>query len=80
MWFVYIVECNDATLYTGITNDLNKRIDKHNKNLGAKYTRGRGPVVLKWSCGVENRSEASKLEYQIKQLTRKAKLDLIMGE
>jgi len=80
MWYVYIVECSDGTLYTGITNDLNKRIEKHNSGKGAKYTRSRTPVLLKWSCEAENRSEASKLEYQIKKLTRKKKLELIKGE
>lgn len=77
MWYVYIVECADGTLYTGISNDVNKRIEKHNSGKGAKYTRSRTPVVLKWSCEAENRSEASKLEYKIKKLTRKKKLELI---
>jgi len=77
MWYVYMVECADGTLYTGISNDVKKRIEKHNSGKGAKYTRSRIPVTLKWICETDNRSEASKLEYEIKKLTRKAKLKLI---
>jgi putative endonuclease len=80
MWFVYILECIDDTLYTGITNDLNKRIEKHNKGTGAKYTRGRGPVCLKWSYEAENKSEAAKMEYRIKKLSKSKKIDIINGE
>lgn len=78
-WYVYIVECSDGTLYTGITNNLDKRINTHNKGKGAKYTRNRLPVVLKKSWEVEGRSEASKMEYQIKQLKRDEKLKLILS-
>lgn len=77
MWFVYILKCSDGTLYTGITNNLNKRITDHNKGRGAKYTRSRRPVVLMTSFEAENRSKASKEEYRIKQLIRKQKLELI---
>ncbi len=77
MWYVYIVECADGTLYTGITTDVNKRIKTHNEGKGAKYTKTRLPVVLRASFEVENRSSASKEEYRIKQLTRQEKLDLI---
>jgi putative endonuclease len=76
MWFCYILECSDGTLYTGITNDLEMRIKTHNLGKGAKYTRNRLPVKLKWSKIVENRSEASKLEYRIKKLNRSQKLIL----
>lgn len=77
MWFVYILECNDSTLYTGITNDITKRIAKHNSGKGAKYTKTRLPVKLKVKFEANDRSEASKLEYKIKQLTRQEKLKLI---
>lgn len=77
MWFVYILECSDGTLYTGITTDVNKRLLTHNKGKGAKYCRNRLPVVLRASFEAENRSLASKEEYRIKQLTRQKKLDLI---
>jgi putative endonuclease len=76
MWFCYILECSDGTLYTGITNDLDMRIKTHNLGKGAKYTRNRLPVKLKWSKIIENRSEASKLEYRIKKLNRSQKLIL----
>jgi putative endonuclease len=79
-WYVYIVECSDGSLYTGITNNLLKRIETHNKGKGAKYTRVRLPVILKKSWEVENRSEASKEEYRIKKLKRTDKLKLIKDE
>lgn len=70
MWYVYILECADGTLYTGITTDVNKRILTHNKGKGAKYTRGRRPVALKAYFSVESKSIALKEEYRIKQLNR----------
>jgi len=69
-WVIYLLECKDGTLYTGITNDLEKRLDSHNAGIGAKYTRGRRPVTLLEFKTVESQSEALKLEYQIKQLPR----------
>ena len=77
MWYVYILECSDGTLYTGITTNLDKRLKTHNNGKGAKYTKTRLPVVLKVSFEAEDRSNASKEEYRIKQLTRKEKLELI---
>jgi putative endonuclease len=77
MWYVYILECSDGTLYTGITTDLDKRLKTHNNGKGAKYTKTRLPVALKASFESEDRSTASKEEYRIKQLTRKEKLKLI---
>lgn len=79
MWFCYILECSDGTLYTGITNNLENRILKHNTGKGSKYTRSRTPVVLKWSLKFNNRSEASKEEYRIKQLSRIEKIEIING-
>lgn len=76
-WAVYIVECSDGTLYTGISNDVNKRILTHNKGKGAKYTKTRLPVTLEYVKPCEDRSEASKEEYRIKKLTRKQKIELI---
>lgn len=69
-WVIYLLECIDGSLYTGITNDLEKRLASHNAGLGAKYTRGRRPVTLLEFKTVESQSEALKLEYQIKQLPR----------
>jgi putative endonuclease len=78
-WFVYIVECADDTLYTGITNDLTRRIDMHNNGTGAKYTKARTPVKLLYSEDAPSRSEASKREYTIKKLSRSDKLNLLGG-
>ena len=74
MWHVYIVNCIDNTLYTGITNDLDKRIATHNKGKGARYTETRRPVTLLISFEVPNKSAALKAEYKIKQLYRADKL------
>ena len=76
-WYVYMVECSDNSIYTGISNNVSKRILAHNSGKGAKYTRSRLPVTLKWSEACRNRSEASKLEVKIKKLSRKEKLKKI---
>ena len=78
MYYFYILECADKTFYTGICVDLEKRIAEHNfSKLGAKYTRGRGPVKLVYSQKFQNRSNASKEEARIKKLTRTEKLDIL---
>lgn len=74
-WYVYILECADGTLYTGITNNLDNRIRKHNEGKGAKYTRGRGPVTLVKTFERLTKSDALKLEYKIKQLSKEEKLN-----
>ena len=77
-YYVYILECSDNTLYTGITTDISRRVDEHNSSKkGAKYTKLRRPVKLVYSEESEDRSSASKREYAIKKLTRKEKLELI---
>jgi len=77
-WYVYILRCNDDTLYTGITNDLELRIKEHNEGKqAAKYTRARRPVSLAYSEVMASRSEALKREHAIKQLNRTAKLRLL---
>lgn len=73
-WFVYILRCSDDTLYTGITNNLEKRIKQHNDGKGAKYTKGRGPVTLIRCFEKLTKGEALKLEYKIKQLPKEEKL------
>ena len=78
-WFVYILECKDGTLYTGITDDLKSRIAAHDSGKGAKYTKGRGPVKLRYKEALKGRSEASKREGEIKKLSRKDKLILIQN-
>jgi len=76
-WIVYIVRCSkDDSLYTGITNNLEKRISAHNNGKGAKYTKSRLPVTLFKKFEVKNKSEALKLEIKIKKLSREEKLKL----
>lgn len=77
LWTVYILECHDGSLYTGITNDIEKRLQAHNDGTAARYTRGRGPVCLKYTESHPDRSAASKREVAIKKLSRTEKLLLI---
>lgn len=78
MWFVYILKCNDETLYTGVTNDLARRVDEHNfLSVGAKYTRARRPVELVYSRKFRSRSRAQQEEYRIKKLNRGEKMKLL---
>lgn len=77
MKYIYIVECKDGSLYTGWTTDINKRINEHNKGKGAKYTRGRRPIVLKYFEQFNTKEEAMKREYQIKKMNRRDKLKLL---
>jgi len=77
-YFVYILECSDKTLYTGIATDVQRRLDEHNNSdKGAKYTKIRRPLKLLYREESENRSSASKREYEIKKLSREKKLELI---
>ena len=77
-YFVYILKCSDETLYTGIAKDLQRRLFEHNSsNKGAKYTRSRRPLTLIYSEESQDRSSASKREYEIKKLSRLKKLELI---
>ena len=77
-YFIYILRCNDDTLYTGISTDITRRLFEHNNsNKGAKYTKVRRPVSLVYSEESTDRSTASKREYEIKKLTREKKLELI---
>ena len=77
-YFVYILECSDGSLYTGIAKDVKKRLDEHNNSAkDAKYTKARRPVKLRYEEPSLNRSTASKREYAIKKLPRLKKLQLI---
>lgn len=81
MWFVYILECADQTLYTGITTDINRREEEHNSSeKWAKFTKMRRPVKIVFTQECEDRSDASKKEYAIKKLTRKQKIEIIEGK
>ena len=76
-WTVYILECADKTLYTGITIDIDRRVQEHDGGKGAKYTKGRGPMKIAYTETCVDRSDASKREIQIKKLARADKLKLI---
>ena len=76
-YYAYIVECADGTYYCGFTNDLEKRINTHNKGKGAKYTRPRLPVVLVYFEEFDSKEEAMSREWHIKQLRREKKMELI---
>jgi UV DNA damage endonuclease len=78
-WFVYILRCADGSLYTGITNDLARRVDQHNAGTASRYTRSRLPVVLEYQEEQPNQSTALKRELAIKALSRKAKEALIQS-
>ena len=76
-WFVYIAECSDGSLYTGITINIDERIEKHNAGLASKYTRSRRPIKLVYSENHPDRRTASKRERAIKALPRDSKLQLV---
>ncbi|MBI3956623.1 MAG: GIY-YIG nuclease family protein [Candidatus Kerfeldbacteria bacterium] len=78
MYFLYIIECADTTLYTGITVDVARRVHEHNASrLGSKYTRARRPVKLVYSKKFRTRAAASRAEYRLKKISRAAKERLI---
>lgn len=76
-WIVYILKCGDDSLYTGITNDFEKRLAAHADGSGAKYTKGRGPFTVVHTESAQDRSAASKRELEIKKLSKSRKLNLI---
>ncbi len=78
--YAYMLECADGTLYSGWTNDLAKRVAAHNAKKGAKYTRSRLPVVLRYYESFPDKIAAQQREWQLKQLTRAQKLRLIAGQ
>lgn len=75
-WLVYLVECADGSLYCGVTNDLARRLAAHNAGKGARYTRGRAPVRLRWSEAAATRGDALRRERAVKRMARAAKLAL----
>jgi len=79
-WQVYLLQCADLSLYCGITNDLKARIDTHNAGRGAKYTRGRLPVTLAAESSEMTRSQALKVELQIKKLPRPKKISTLIKQ
>ena len=76
-WTVYILECGDGTLYTGITDDLQRRFKAHSESRGAKYTRGRGPLKLRYWETVPDKSTALKREHELKRLRKNEKMAII---
>ena len=76
MWYLYILRCKDGSLYTGITTDVEKRLETHRAGKGAKYTRGRGPLELVYREECGDHSAALKREAEIKKLSREEKLKL----
>jgi len=80
LWYLYVLQCGDNTLYTGITNDLARRIKQHNNGTASRYTRSRLPVALAYQEQCRGRSSALKKEYAVKQLSRKEKEKYIKGK
>ena len=78
--YVYMLKCKDGSLYTGWTNDIDKRLEAHNSGKGAKYTRGRGPVTLVHLETFETKEEAMSREAKIKKMDSKKKWQLVLGE
>ncbi len=78
-WFVYILRCADGSLYTGIANDLDRRLEQHNAGTASRYTRSRLPVTLEYREEPKTKSNALKRELEIKALSRKEKEALIQS-
>ena len=76
-WQLYIVQTAAGALYTGITTDVARRVEQHAAGRGARALRGRGPLALVYRCDAGDRATASRLEYQVKQLSRQQKLRLV---
>lgn len=76
-WKLYILRCGDGTLYTGITDDLERRLLAHRTGKGAKYTRGRGPLELVYQEDCESHSQALRMEHAVKSLSRQQKMALV---
>ena len=77
LYKVYMVECSDKSIYTGIAKDIEKRLGQHSRGIGSKYVRTRLPIQLQWSSGEMDLSNALKMEYQIKQWSKTRKLQWI---
>ena len=76
-WSVYLLRCDDGSLYCGITTNVSRRLDEHQNGTAARYTAGRGPVTLAYTEGPLSHSEALKREYAIKQLSKNQKEALL---
>ena len=80
MYYTYMIRCEDGSIYTGMTNNLENRLNKHMAGNGAKYTKSHHPEKIEIAWRTKEKSLACKLEYQIKQLTKKQKESIIQGE
>jgi len=80
MWHLYLLRCADGSLYTGISTDVEHRIQAHRTKRGARYLRGRGPFELVYCAPIGNRSQAQRIEYRVKSLRRADKERLVQGE
>ncbi|BAN68581.1 GIY-YIG nuclease family protein [endosymbiont of unidentified scaly snail isolate Monju] len=80
LWHLYLIRCADGSLYTGITTDVQRRLDEHRHNRGARRLRGRGPLELVYSRPVGDRSRALRIEHRVKRLKRAAKEALVAGD
>ena len=78
-WFVYLIECRDGTLYTGVARDVERRIGEHNAGRGARYTRGRAPVQVVASSAAMEKRAAYRLEWSVKRLPRAGKAAAVRG-
>jgi len=79
MWYLYILQCNDNSFYTGITKDIPQRLIRHNSGKGARYTNSRRPVKLVYFEQYDNESDARKREWEIKSWKRAKKEKLVLG-
>lgn len=80
MYYTYMIRCKDNSIYTGMTNNLERRLNEHLLNKGAKYTKSHNAIKIEAAWKSKDKSLACKLEYQIKNLTKKQKENLILGE
>ena len=78
-WYLYMIRCGDGTLYTGITDDVQRRFAMHQNGKGVKYTRGRGPLTLVYQIECGSRSEELKAEIRVKALKKQEKIMLYEG-
>ena len=79
-WYVYILQCADGTLYTGITNDLDRRLKAHNAGTASKYTRVRRPVTMVYREEADAKGNALRRELQIKSMSRQQKMDMFINK
>ncbi len=79
-WKLYLIRCANGDLYTGISTDVQRRLREHMNNRGARSLRGKGPLKLVFNCEAGNRSQALRLEYRVKKLSKPEKEALIKGK